>query len=38
VQKTAEALRVSQPGLLNWNMFAVITGLAVIVIVLIIGA
>ncbi len=37
VQRTAEALRFSQPGQLNWNLFAIIAGLAVVVFVLILG-
>jgi len=37
VQKTAEAVRITQPGLLNWNMFAILVGLAVVVIVLMAG-
>lgn len=37
VQGTAEALRVSQPGQLNWNMFAIITALVLVILVLIVG-
>lgn len=37
VQKTGEALRVTQPGQLNWNMFALITALALVILVLIVG-
>jgi NADH-quinone oxidoreductase subunit L len=37
VQRTAEALRVTQPGQLNWNMFALIAALALVFLVLIVG-
>ncbi len=37
VQRAAEAVRVSQPGQLNWNMFALITALALVIFALIVG-
>ncbi len=38
VQATGEALRITQPGQMNWNLFAIIAGLAAVVIYLIAGA
>lgn len=37
-QDSAESLRVTQTGLLNWNIFAMLTGLAVVLILLAMGA
>ncbi len=36
-QQLAEGVRVTQPGLLNWNVFAVLAGLLVVMAVLVLG-
>jgi NADH-quinone oxidoreductase subunit L len=35
---SAEALRVTQTGVLNWNLFGVVAGLLVVLVVLVLGA
>lgn len=37
-QKTAEWLRGSQTGLLNWNIFGILAGLVVVLVILVLGA
>ncbi len=38
VQSTAESLRVTQTGLLNWNIASILIGLIVVLVILVMGA
>lgn len=38
VQSGAEALRITQTGLLNWNVFGILAGLIIVLVILAVGA